>query len=307
MIDYVYEVRGTADPIDGDKVRFKTKDEAMEYYEEKKDSCPEAAVYIIEYEFDDFEGADNATSIPEQRDVVQIAGPGVKTIDTKDGFPDTCAGDNPDYYDDKGVFRLPKDEDDLDEDLVGNALDSLDLGLELNDPEPNPADPEPTPADPDLVDAAEGVDDADPDLVGKSEATEQDDFDGIENESFAEELFSALGDKRSEEVFPEGKLDLEAPHEDVPVVDCKVNPVITHAEDEPKDLVEDSAGVIDDSDLSADEAVCEWCGESKPTDILSYKKNIGLVCPDCASYLAGGEEVAADDDAEPDYFGQDFE
>lgn len=294
MIDYVYEVRGTADPIDGDKVRFKTKDEAMEYYEEKKDSCPEAAVYIIEYEFDDFEGADNATSIPEQREVVQIAGPDVKTIDTKDGFPDSCAGDNPDYYDDKGVFRLPKDEDDLDEDLVGDALDNL-------------ADPEPNQAAPDLVDAAEGVDDADPDLVDKSEAPEPDEFDDIENESFAEELFSALGDKRSEEVFPEGKLDLEAPHEDVPVVDCKVNPVITHAEDEPKDLVEDSAGVIDDSELSADEAVCEWCGESMPTDILSYKKNIGLVCPDCASYLAGGEEVAANDDAEPDYFDQDFE
>lgn len=295
MIDYVYEVRGTADPIDGDKVRFKTKDEAMEYYEEKKDSCPEAAVYIIEYEFDDFEGADNATSIPEQRDVVQIAGPDVKTIDTKDGFPDSCAGDNPDYYDDKGVFRLPKDEDDLDEDLVGDALDNLDV-----------AD-EPNTADPDLVVAAEGVDDAAPDLVDKSEAVESDEFDDIENESFAEELFSALGDKRSEEVFPEGKLDLEAPHEDVPVVDCKVNPVITHAEDEPKDLVEDSAGVIDDSELSVDEAVCEWCGESMPTDILSYKKNIGLVCPDCASYLAGGEEVAANDDAEPDYFDQDFE
>ena len=294
MIDYVYEVRGTADPIDGDKVRFKTKDEAMEYYEEKKDSCPEAAVYIIEYEFDDFEGADNATSIPEQRDVVQIAGPDVKTIDTKDGFPDSCAGDNPDYYDDKGVFRLPKDEDDLDEDLVGDALDNL-------------ADPEPNQAAPDLVVATEGVDDTDPDLVDKSEAPEPDEFDDIENESFAEELFSALGDKRSEEVFPEGKLDLEAPHEDVPVVDCKVNPVITHAEDEPKDLVEDSAGVIDDSELSADEAVCEWCGESRPADILSYKKNIGLVCPDCASYLAGGEELAANDDAEPDYFDQDFE
>lgn len=286
MIDYVYEVRGTADPIDGDKVRFKTKDEAMEYYEEKKDSCPEAAVYIIEYEFDDFEGADNATSIPEQRDVVQIAGPGVKTIDTKDGFPDSCAGDNPDYYDDEGMFRLPKDEDELDEDLVGDALDNI--------------------ADPDLVVATEGIESAGPDLVDKGEATESDDFDGIENESFAEELFSALGDKRSEEVFPEGKLELEAPHEDVPVVDCKVNPVITHAEDEPKDLVEDSAGVIDDSDLSADEAVCEWCGESMPTDILSYKKNIGLVCPDCASYLAGGEEEVADDAEEPDYFGQDF-
>lgn len=299
MIDYVYEVRGTADPIEGDKVRFKTKDEAMEYYEEKKDSCPEAAVYIIEYEFDDFEGADNATSIPEQRDVVQIAGPGVKTIDTKDGFPDSCAGDNPDYYDDKGVFRLPKDEDDLDEDLVGDALDNLDLAYELTT--------EPNSADPDLVDAAKGIERADSDLVDKSEAVEPAESDDIETENFAEELFSALSDKRSEEVFPEGKLDLEAPHEDVPVVDCKVNPAITHAEDEPKDLVEDSAGVIDDSDLSADEAVCEWCGESMPADILSYKKNIGLVCPDCASYLAGGEELAADDTVEPDYFSQDFE
>ena len=114
MIDYVYEVRGTDDPIEGDKVRFKTKDEAMAYYEESKAEHPNAAVYIIEYEFDDFEGMDNMTSIPEQRDVVQIAGPDVETITTPDGFPDTCAGDCSDNYDDKGMFRLPKYNDGLD-------------------------------------------------------------------------------------------------------------------------------------------------------------------------------------------------
>lgn len=178
MIDYVYEVRGTDDPIDGDKVRFKTKDEAMAYYEESKPNHPEAAVYIIEYEFDDFEGADNMTSIPEQRTVVQIAGPDVETINTPDGFPDSCAGDNSDNYDDNGMFRLPK---------YGDGLD--------------------------------------------------DDDDDIETEAFAEELFSALNGKRDERAFPEGDLDLDAPHEDVPVVDCKVNPAITHAEDE-KPLVE---------------------------------------------------------------------
>jgi len=173
MIDYVYEVRGTDDPIEGDKVRFKTKDEAMAYYEEAKPNHPEAAVYIIEYEFDDYEGTDNMTSIPEQRTVVQIAGPGVETINTPDGFPDSCASDNSDNYDDNGMFRLPKYDDDL-----------------------------------------------------------EDDDDDIETEAFAEELFSALSDKRDERAFPEGKLDLDAPHEDVPVVDCKVNPAITHAEDE---------------------------------------------------------------------------
>ena len=177
MIDYVYEVRGTDDPIDGDRVKFRSKDEAMAYYEEKKPTCPDAAVYIVEYEFDDFEGADNATSIPEQKTVVQIAGPGVETITTEDGFPDSCASDNSDNYDDNGMFRLPKYDDDLDDDDL-------------------------------------------------------DDDDDIETEAFAEELFSALNDKRDERAFPEGKLDLDAPHEDVPVVDCKVNPAITHAEDE---------------------------------------------------------------------------
>ena len=193
MIDYVYEVRGTDDPIEGDKVRFKTKDEAMAYYEESKAEHPNAAVYIIEYEFDDFEGMDNMTSIPEQRDVVQIAGPDVETITTPDGFPDTCAGDNCDNYDDKGMFRLPKYEDDLEDD------------------------------------------------------------DDIETESFAEELFSALSDKRDERAFPEGKLDLEAPHEDVPVVDCKVNQAITHAEDE-KPLKEEAstAAKLDDFAASLD-------------------------------------------------------
>ena len=177
MIDYVYEVRGTDDPIEGDKVRFKTKDEAMAYYEESKAEHPNAAVYIIEYEFDDFEGMDNMTSIPEQRDVVQIAGPDVETITTPDGFPDTCTGDCSDNYDDKGMFRLPK------------YNDGLDWGDDLDD-------------------------------------------DDIETESFAEELFNALSAKRDERAFPEGKLDLSAPHKDVPVVNCKVNPAITHAEDE---------------------------------------------------------------------------
>lgn len=196
MIDYVYEVRGTDDPIEGDKVRFKTKDEAMAYYEESKAEHPNAAVYIIEYEFDDFEGMDNMTSIPEQRDVVQIAGPDVETITTPDGFPDTCTGDCSDNYDDKGMFRLPK------------YNDGLDWGDDLED-------------------------------------------DDIETESFAEELFSALSAKRDERAFPEGKLDLSAPHKDVPVVNCRVNPAITHAKDE-KPLKEGDffGGNEDDSEVS---------------------------------------------------------
>jgi rubrerythrin len=261
MIDYVYEVRGTDDPIDGDKVKFRSKDEAMEYYEEKKPTCPNAAVYIVEYEFDDFEGADNATSIPEQKTVVQIAGPGVETITTEDGFPNTCDGDNPDCYDENGMFRLPKTDDGLDEDLVEELKDE-DIPTEFEDQMDLLA------ADEDeAIDAYDKVIDkvedehvqgelkkieteeqAHKDYLEKvkedhtaeyTEPLEDEDAedDDIETESFAEELFSALSDKRDERAFPDGKLEQEPPHEDVPVVKCKVTPAITHSEDE-KPLVE---------------------------------------------------------------------
>lgn len=431
MIDYVYEVRGTDDPIDGDKVRFRSKDEAMAYYEEKKPTYPNAAVYIVEYEFDDFEGADNATSIPEQKTVVQIAGPGVETITTEDGFPNTCDGDNPDCYDENGMFRLPKSDDGLDEDLVeelkdediptdfedqmdvlaadeDEAIDTYDKVIDkvedehvqgelkkieteeqahkdylekvkedptidyeepltdedevveennideawiddehsprlldvdsIYSPEEKIAvanklkaiynDPNTKQAVIDEIDhflgdfidflKMDGIDDIDNEIlakvyyqVGREGFINGDESEDIESESFAEELFSALSDKRDERAFPDGKLEQEPPHEDVPVVKCKVTPAITHSEDEKpiiEDLVEeDSAGVIDDSNLGVDEVVCEWCGEAKPADTLIYKKNIGLVCPDCADYLAGYKETADIDEVEPDYFNQDFE
>ncbi len=78
-----------------------------------------------------------------------------------------------------------------------------------------------------------------------------DDEDDIETESFVEELFSALSDKRDERAFPEGKLDLKAPHKDVPVVKCKITPAVTHSEDE-KPLKEGDffGGNEDDSEVN---------------------------------------------------------
>ena len=269
MIDYVYEVRGTDDPIEGDKVRFRTKDEAMAYYEESKANHPNAAVYIVEYEFDDFEGADNMTSIPEQKTVVQIAGPDVETIDTPDGFPDSCAGDNCDNYDDKGMFRLPKyadNLDDMDENLVEAAKDEEDDipddfngimdYLQADEDEAisgyeKAMDKVEDEFVKDQLDKIATEEEAHKDYLAKVvddhtiEYTEPlESEDDIETESFAEELFSALSDKRDGRAFPEGKLDLSAPHEDVPVVKCKVTPAVTHAEDE-KPLKEDAAEALD--------------------------------------------------------------
>ena len=297
MIDYVYEVRGTDDPIDGDKVKFRSKDEAMAYYEEKKPTCPDAAVYIVEYEFDDFEGADNATSIPEQKTVVQIAGPGVETITTEDGFPDSCASDNSDNYDDNGMFRLPKTDDGLDEDLVEDediptdfedqmdvlaadedeAIDTYDKVIDKVEDEHVQGELkkieteeqahkdylEKVKEDPtaEYTEPLEDEDESESEAKDLVDNKAEDESEDIESESFAEELFSALSDKRDERAFPDGKLEQEPPHEDVPVVKCKVTPAITHSEDEKpiiEDLVtEDSAGVIDDSNLAVDEVVCE--------------------------------------------------
>lgn len=269
MIDYVYEVRGTDDPIEGDKVRFRTKDEAMAYYEESKANHPNAAVYIVEYEFDDFEGADNMTSIPEQKTVVQIAGPDVETIDTPDGFPNSCAGDNCDNYDDNGMFRLPKyadDLDDMDENLVEAVKDDEDdipddfdgiMDYLQADEDEAISGYEKAMAKvedefvKDQLDKIATEEEAHKDYLDKVvddhtiEYTEPlEPEDDIETESFAEELFSALSDKRDERAFPEGKLDLSAPHEDVPVVKYKVTPAVTHAEDE-KPLKEDAAEALD--------------------------------------------------------------
>ena len=259
MIDYVYEVRGTDDPIEGDKVRFRTKDEAMAYYEESKAAHPNAAVYIVEYEFDDYEGADNMTSIPEQKDVVQIAGPDVDTINTPDGFPDTCAGDKCDNYDDKGMFRLPKYSDGLDwgDDIDESLVEAADEEEDIPDDFDGIMDFLKADEDEaisgykkaiakvddkfvrDQLDKIATEEEAHKDYLEKVvddhtvEYTEPlDDEDDIETESFVEELFSALSDKRDERAFPDGKLDLKAPHKDVPVVKCKITPAVTHSEDE---------------------------------------------------------------------------
>lgn len=54
MFDIFYEVRGVKDPIDGNIVKFPSKDEALDYYYSVKDKCPEAAVYSVEYFNNDY-------------------------------------------------------------------------------------------------------------------------------------------------------------------------------------------------------------------------------------------------------------
>lgn len=112
MIEYVYEVRGTNDPIDGDHVRFTTKGEAVNYKESVKDKYPEAAVYMISYEFDDEDGNDGVFSIPKKLHEIQVSGPEVDANLADPDVPNSCEGDACD-------FRLPKEDDGLDDDLVG--------------------------------------------------------------------------------------------------------------------------------------------------------------------------------------------
>ncbi len=54
MFDIFYEVRGVKDPIDGNIVKFPSKDEALDYYYSVKDKYPEAAVYSVEYFNNDY-------------------------------------------------------------------------------------------------------------------------------------------------------------------------------------------------------------------------------------------------------------
>ncbi len=195
MKDYTYEVRGVNDPIDGEVVRFHSKQEALEYSDEMKSLYPDNTVYMVEWDFDDEFGFDGA---PTKTQEMQIRGPEVDANLADPTVPNSCDGDNPANYDEEGNFRLPTYDDGLDDDIAEEDTDEGLVGVED-------------------IPVDENLDDSD---------------DDIENENFVEDLFNALSTKRSEEVFPKGDLDLEAPHKDVPVVDCDVNPVITHSEDE---------------------------------------------------------------------------
>lgn len=107
MTDYIYEVRGTNDPIDGDKVVFSNKQEALEYADGYKD----AEVYIIELDIDDFNG------IPTRVDEIQIRGPEVSANLADPSIPNSCDADNPDCYDQDGNFICTNCEDDLVDDI----------------------------------------------------------------------------------------------------------------------------------------------------------------------------------------------
>lgn len=118
MIEYVYEVRGTNDPIDGDHVRFTTKAEAINYKDSVINKYPDAAVYMISYEFDDEDGNDGVFSIPKKLHEIQVSGPEVDAALTDPNVPNSCEGD-------ACSFRLPKEQDGLDDDLVEEHGDQV--------------------------------------------------------------------------------------------------------------------------------------------------------------------------------------
>lgn len=82
---------------------------------------------------------------------------------------------------------------------------------------------------------------------------------------------------------------------------CKVNPVITHTPDDEAILKEDSAGMVDDSDLDEDEANCTWCGEKFPISSLKLEKDLGYICPQCLVAIhahEGDDSIDIEDDKE---------
>jgi hypothetical protein len=219
MIDYIYEVRGTHDPIDGDKVVFTNKQEALDY----ADNYKEAEVYLVQLEVDDFNG------VPTKTAEVQIRGPEVSANLADETIPNSCDADNPDCYDEAGNFRYPEYDDDLDDELV----DNLDADFEEGYDDRRGHDP---------INRRERVN---MEEVSVDESLEDD--DDMTDQEFAEALYNALAAKREEDAFPEGELDMDPPADDVPVVKCKITPLATHSEDEKPLNEEDSVS----SDLDA--------------------------------------------------------
>lgn len=83
--DVIYEVRGTDDPIDGDHVRFATKQEALEYAEQ----FDNATVYMLVLEYNEF------GDVGELVDEIQIKGPEVTAEINNEDHVDSCMGDLP--------------------------------------------------------------------------------------------------------------------------------------------------------------------------------------------------------------------
>lgn len=122
MKEYFYEVRGTNDPIDGDHVRFNSKQEALNY----ADKFSGSTVYMLEYEFSDIDPYSGGKLTQE----LQIRGPEVDAIVKDPNIPNSCDADNPDNYDENGNFRMPDPDtwfdQDIDEYLVETADDEED-------------------------------------------------------------------------------------------------------------------------------------------------------------------------------------
>ena len=116
MTDSFYEVRGTNDPIDGDRVRFKFYNEAREYYDSMLDRYPDATIYELLVK-------DKGYGEFELVGEYQVTGPEADNNLTDKSIPNSCDADNSDNYDNDGNFRLPAYDDGLDseEDMLDDG------------------------------------------------------------------------------------------------------------------------------------------------------------------------------------------
>lgn len=103
MRDFIYEVRGTNDPVDGDRVVFTNREEAEDY----ASNFGNAEIYMVELAINDDNG------IPTKVREFQIKGPEVNAIVNDPNIPNSCDADNSDNYDEFGNFRYPECDDDF--------------------------------------------------------------------------------------------------------------------------------------------------------------------------------------------------
>ena len=102
----------------------------------------------------------------------------------------------------------------------------------------------------------------DDDLDSDEELVDEDN-DDITDAELGEALFSAI-DNKKHEAHDEKQIRV--------YTDSSV-------------LNEDSAGVVDDSDIAKGESNCNWCGEKFKLNQLHFKKDIGYVCADCLDII----------------------
>lgn len=127
MTNFIYEVRFPNNPDPNFTQKFNYKDEALNFAEQ----YPEAEVYMLELDYDDYLGIRGTGYLVQE---IQVKGPLVDKV-VKDGIEsgeNSCACDNPDNYV-EGEFRAPKLDDDLnsDEDLVEDDMTDAELGEAL--------------------------------------------------------------------------------------------------------------------------------------------------------------------------------